>query len=126
MKRLVVDLDDTLTLSDETLSYTMKEPNLALIAKLREYERDGFEIIIQTARNMRTFQQSIGKINAQTLPGIIEWLKKHDVPYSEIHVGKPWCGTEGFYVDDRAVRPREFVRLSRGEIDGLLIRDRSV
>lgn len=124
MKRLVVDLDDTLTLSNENLSYAMKEPNLALIAKLREYEREGFEIIIQTARNMRTFQQSIGKINAQTLPVIIEWLKKHHVPYSEIHVGKPWCGTHGFYVDDRAVRPREFLRLSRDEIGALLTKDR--
>lgn len=124
MKRLIVDLDETLTLPNENLSYEMKEPNVALIAKLREYEREGFEIIIQTARNMRTFQQSVGKINAHTLPLIIDWLKKHDVPYSEIHVGKPWCGTEGFYVDDRAVRPREFVHLSRDEIGILLTRDR--
>lgn len=124
MKRLVIDLDDTLTVSDETLAYDSKQPNLRLIERLREYQKDGFEIIIQTARNMRTHRGSIGKINAQTLPVIIDWLKKHDVPYDEIYVGKPWCGSEGFYVDDKAVRPAEFIRLSREEIGALLMRDR--
>ena len=124
MKRLVIDLDDTLTVTDEALPYESKQPNRPLIEKLREYQRDGFEIIIMTARNMRTHQGSIGKINAQTLPVIIDWLRRHDVPYAEIHVGKPWCGTEGFYVDDKAVRPAEFMRLTRDEIAALLIRDR--
>jgi len=69
---------------------------------------------------MRTYQGAVGKINANTLPVILEWLKKHDVPYDEIYVGKPWCGTEGFYVDDRAIRPREFVTLSLAEINALI------
>ncbi|GBR01399.1 capsular biosynthesis protein [Asaia lannensis] len=120
MKRLVIDLDDTLTVNNPDLSYSEKEPNLPLIAKLREYKAMGFEILIQTARNMRTYQGSVGKINANTLPVIIDWLNKHDVPYDEIYVGKPWCGTEGFYVDDRAIRPSEFVSLSLSEINALI------
>ncbi len=120
MKRLIVDLDDTLTCPDRTRSYAEKEPNLPLVARLREYKADGFEIVIQTARNMRTFEGSIGKINVHTLPVIIAWLQRHDVPYDEIHVGKPWCGFEGFYVDDRAIRPSEFVSLSLEEINALI------
>ena len=120
MKRLVIDLDDTLTVNNPDLSYSEKEPNLPLIAKLREYKAMGFEILVQTARNMRTYQGSVGKINANTLPVIIDWLNKHDVPYDEIYVGKPWCGTEGFYVDDRAIRPSEFVSLSLSEINALI------
>lgn len=120
MKRLVVDLDDTLTKNNPDLSYSDKEPNLPLIEKLRDYKSQGFEILIQTARNMRTYQGAVGKINANTLPVIIEWLKKHDVPYDEIYVGKPWCGTEGFYIDDRAVRPSEFMSLSLEEINTLI------
>lgn len=120
MKRLVVDLDDTLTKNNPDLSYSNKEPNLPLIEKLRDYKSQGFEILIQTARNMRTYQGAVGKINANTLPVIIEWLKKHDVPYDEIYVGKPWCGTEGFYIDDRAVRPSEFLSLSLEEINTLI------
>lgn len=120
MKRLVVDLDDTLTVHGSAASYADKEPNRPLVAKLREYKAAGFEIIVQTARNMRTYQNSIGKINANTLPVILDWLKRHDIPYDEIHVGKPWCGTEGFYVDDRAVRPAEFLALSLDEIRALI------
>jgi capsule biosynthesis phosphatase len=69
---------------------------------------------------MRTHENNVGKITAHTVPIIIEWLQKHDIPYDEIFVGKPWCGHEGFYIDDRAIRPDEFVRLSKAEIDDLL------
>ncbi|TPW36230.1 HAD-IIIC family phosphatase [Oecophyllibacter saccharovorans] len=120
MKRLVFDLDNTITKNNPSLSYDQKEPNLPLIEKLREYKKQGFEIIIQTARNMHTYKGAIGKINANTLPIIIEWLRRHDVPYDEIYIGKPWCGIDGFYVDDRAIRPAEFLSLSLDEIKALV------
>jgi capsule biosynthesis phosphatase len=69
---------------------------------------------------MRTHEKSIGRINALTLPVVIDWLKRHDIPFDELHVGKPWAGPEGFYVDDRAVRPSEFATLSHAEILKLL------
>jgi len=120
MKRLVFDLDGVLTIDDPDRSYADREPNLAVIEKLRDYRAQGFEIAIFTARNMRTFGGQVGKINANTLPTVIDWLRRHDVPFDEIHVGKPWCGDEGFYVDDRAVRPSEFVALSLEQIQALL------
>jgi capsule biosynthesis phosphatase len=123
MKRLVFDLDGTLALDEPGLPYAERRPNAELIARLREYRAQGFEIIICSARNMRTHQGSIGKINALTLPIILDWLARHEVPYDEIHVGKPWCGAEGFYVDDKAVRPSEFVSLSLDEIRALLAKE---
>lgn len=119
MKRLVFDLDNTLTV-DGTGSYHDVEPRLDVVEQLKKYKRLGFEIIINTARNMRTYECSVGKINANTLPVIIDWLKKHDIPYDEIHVAKPWCGNEGFYIDDKAVRPSEFAELTYDEIQQLL------
>ena len=80
----------------------------------------GFEIVIHTSRNMRTHENNIGKITALTVPVILDWLSRHDVPFDELHVGKPWCGMEGFYVDDRALRPDEFIRLTIDEIRDLL------
>jgi len=65
---------------------------------------------------MKTHNNSVGLINAKTLPIIIEWLNRHEIPYDEIHVGKPWCGSEGFYIDDKAIRPDEFLNLSYEEI----------
>lgn len=126
MKRLIFDLDETLTSPEDPASYEFKNPNIALVEKLRKYKSEGFTIIIQTARNMRTFEGSIGKINAHTLPVIIDWLRKHEIPFDELHVGKPWCGTEGFYVDDKAIRPAEFIQFSLEEIQNILIRDRSI
>jgi capsule biosynthesis phosphatase len=120
MKRLVFDLDGTLTRDDPGVPYAGKQPDRAVAARLREYANDGFCIIIYTARNMATYRNSIGCINAHTLPVIIDWLKCNDIPYDEIHVGKPWCGDDGFYIDDRAIRPAEFVSLSRAQIMALV------
>lgn len=120
MKRLVFDLDGTLALDDPGRPYAEREPNLPVIARLREYREQGYSIIIASARNMRTYGGQIGLINANTLPVILDWLARHEVPYDEVHVGKPWCGTEGFYIDDRAVRPSEFLALSLDEIAALI------
>lgn len=120
MQRLVLDLDGTITEDDPDLPYPDKRPNLAVVAQIRRYKAQGFTIIIQSARNMRTYAGNVGQITAFTLPVIIDWLRRHEVPYDEIHVGKPWCGADGFYVDDRAIRPDEFTRLSLDEIHRLI------
>ncbi|ERS88672.1 phosphatase IIIC [Marinobacter sp. EVN1] len=119
MKKLIVDLDGTITKGD-TSDYRNVSPNQEVIDRLRFYKELGYEIIIQTARNMRTYEGNVGKINIHTLPIITEWLDRHRVPYDEIHVGKPWCGFEGFYIDDRAIRPSEFTRMSPEEIEELI------
>lgn len=123
MRRLVFDLDGTLTHDDAGVPYGERRPNRAVVEQLRAYRAMGFEIIICTARNMRTHGGQLGKINALTLPIILDWLARHDIPYDEIHVGKPWCGTDGFYVDDKAVRPSEFATLTYDEIRALLARE---
>jgi capsule biosynthesis phosphatase len=119
MKRLIIDLDGTIA-GPKAESYVDCTPDTEVIQKMRAYREAGFEIVIFTARNMRTYESSIGKINAHTLPVVLDWLNRYNVPYDEIIVGKPWCGTDGFYVDDRAIRPDEFKMLSRDEIDLLL------
>jgi capsule biosynthesis phosphatase len=124
MKRLIIDLDDTITLAAPD-GYDKALPNLALIARLRDYQACGFEIVIATSRSVRTFDGNIGKINAFTLPGIVAWLEKHAVPFDEIHVGKPWCGLEGFYVDDKAIRPSEFLRYPLAAIHELLAAEKA-
>lgn len=116
MQRIVVDLDGTLALGANGQDYASVEPNLPLVERLRAYRADGFEIVIHTSRNMRTYNGEIGKINVHTLPVILAWLKQHNVPYDEIIVGKPWCGFDGFYVDDRAVRPDEFIALDYSQL----------
>lgn len=119
MKNLVIDLDGTLTI-DAECSYEDKSINQEVLNQLKTYQKMGFKITIYTSRNMRTYKGNVGHINIHTLPGIIEWLDKYEVPYDEIIVGKPWCGFDGFYVDDKAIRPSEFTSMSYEEIIKLL------
>ncbi len=125
MNRIVIDLDGTLTYDDPTISYADRLPRHEVIEKLKLYKSLGYTICILTARNMRTFEGNVGKIAVHTLPVIQQWLTRHNVPFDEILIGKPWCGPEGFYVDDRALRPDEFVRLEPGEIAGVITPDPS-
>jgi capsule biosynthesis phosphatase len=120
MKRLVFDLDGVLAIEDPARDYADRQPNRPVVEALRRYKAEGFEIVVYSARNMRTYAGQIGKINANTLPVIVGWLRRHEIPFDEIFVGKPWCGTEGFYIDDRAIRPDEFVSLSLEEIQALI------
>ena len=123
MSMIVIDLDGTLTLPGSGEDYASLLPNEAVVAQVRRYAALGYRIAVMTSRNMRTFENSVGRINAHTLPIAIDWLKKHQIPFDEIHVGKPWCGLAGFYVDDRAIRPSEFVKLEPEAIQELLDRE---
>lgn len=117
---IICDLDGTLTLDEEGVEYPDKRPNTGVISRLQEFHRNGYLVAIFTSRNMRTFNGRVGKINIQTVPAIIDWLQRHKVPFDELHVGKPWCGPNGFYVDDKAIRPSEFLSLSVSAIDSLV------
>lgn len=119
MKRIIMDLDETIC-STVNGDYENSIPKLDVIERMHEFKAQGFEVVISTSRNMRTYAGNVGKINANTLPIIITWLAKHQVPYDEIYTGKPWCGTEGFYVDDRALRPQEFAVMTVDQINELL------
>ncbi|MBC6441952.1 MAG: HAD hydrolase family protein [Rhodobacteraceae bacterium] len=119
MKRLIMDLDNTLT-RGETSDYRNIPPNVDVIRALRHYREEGFEIVISTARGMRTYDRNVGKINIHTVPVILAWLTRHGVPFDELVVGKPWCGHQGFCVDDRTVRPDEFATMTHAQIRQLL------
>lgn len=118
MKRIIIDLDHTLCYADG--DYPNARPNQAVIDKLREYRALGFGIVVHTSRNMRTYEGNVGKINVHTVPVILDWLRRNGVDFDEVVVGKPWCGHEGFYVDDRALRPDEFARMTPEEVARLI------
>lgn len=118
---IVFDIDGTLCGGKkQDQSYLEVEPKKEVLKKLLEYRENNFYIILYTSRQMRTYQGNVGKINANTGKILFEWLDKHNIPYDEIHFGKPWCGKNGFYVDDKAIRPSEFLNLSFEEINELL------
>ena len=119
MKTIVMDLDNTISFTKNG-DYSAAEVDIEVVAKMREYKEMGFKIVIHSARNMRTYDGNLGLINANTLPVVMRWLDENDIPYDEILMGKPWCGFDGFYVDDKAVRPNEFKELSYEKIKELI------
>ena len=131
-KRLIIDLDHTICTpqensdqsTDRSRIYKDAEPIAEVVAQIRQYKMDGFQVVIHTSRNMRTYGGDADLIRLHTLPGIVDWLQRHNIPYDDIVIAKPWCGYEGFYVDDRAVRPSEFAQLSYEQINTLLARER--
>ena len=123
MKNLIIDLDDTIC-STENGDYENSKLKKGIIDKLKIYKQIGFKIVIHTSRNMRTYESNIGLINKNTIPIIVNWLNKNNVPFDEIIVGKPWCGNEGFYVDDKSIRPSEFENLSYDEILNILKKEK--
>lgn len=126
-KCLVLDVDGTLCdLKADGIAYADLAPIDSMVAQVRNYKQQGFHIILFTARNMRTHSGSVGKLNAETLKTLLTWLDKHDIPYDEIHVGKPWPGRGGFYVDDSAIRPSEFLSKSYDEVLELLEHERKL
>jgi capsule biosynthesis phosphatase len=74
---------------------------------------------------MRTYNGDIGKINVHTLPIILDFLEKYNIPHDEVIVGKPWCGFGGMYVDDRAIRPSEFIKMTENDLQSLLSQEES-
>ena len=116
--KIIIDLDDTIC-STKNGDYENSIPKEKVIKKIKEYKNLNFEIIIYTSRNMRTYKGNVDLIKANTLPIIIKWLKKFDVPYDQIIVGKPWPSFGGFYVDDKAIRPDEFINLTYSEIQNI-------
>jgi capsule biosynthesis phosphatase len=124
-KVVVIDIDGTLAdRRGPNQSYAEVSALPSVVEKVRSLKQQGYWIILYTSRNMRTYGGNIGQIMCHTAPVLAEWLGRHQIPYDELHFGKPWCGHDGFYVDDRAIRPREFVTLDLKEIEAICRRDR--
>lgn len=113
----VFDIDGTLCpIKKKEEKYEDLIPYGNIVQKLRYYKENGAKIVLYTSRNMNSYNGNIGLINKNTAKTLLEWLDKWDIPYDEIVYGKVWPGHNGFYVDDRTVRPDEFLNCSVEEL----------
>ena len=116
----VFDIDGTLCpIKKKNERYEELVPYSNVLEKLRYYHDNGAKIILFTSRNMNSYSGNLGLINKNTAKVLIEWLDKWDIPYDEIMYGKPWPGHKGFYVDDRTIRPDEFLSYTVEELDDI-------
>ncbi|HBI63460.1 MAG TPA: capsular biosynthesis protein [Lachnospiraceae bacterium] len=121
----VIDIDGTLCpIKKKGEKYEELIPFSDMIEKLRYYKANGAKIVLYTSRNMNSYNGNIGLINKHTATVLLEWLEKWEIPYDEIVYGKVWPGHKGFYVDDRTVRPDEFLKYSPEELDKICLASR--
>ena len=116
----VFDIDGTICpIKKKEEHYEDLVPYKEIVEKIREYREKGAKITLYTSRNMNSYQGNIGLINARTAKVLLQRLEKWEIPYDEIIYGKPWPGHQGFYVDDRTVRPDEFLKYNLEELEKL-------
>ena len=121
----VVDIDGTLCpIKKKEEKYEELVPYRGIVDRLQEYKEAGARIVLYTSRNMNSYHGNLGLINANTAKVLLKWLDDWEVPYDEILYGKPWPGHLGFYIDDRAVRPDEFMRMNVDEMEELCRKSR--
>lgn len=115
--RVCIDLDGTIceikkpneTYADVKVKKGAKE----FIDSLRE---QGCEIVINTARNMKTCGHNVGKVMKNVGQLTFEWLKENGIYYDEIFFGKP---NAHITIDDRVVRFESWDKLSVEQIKTL-------
>ena len=110
------DLDGTITidskadrncLADDINYYENVTPNIEVISIINDLHSKGNRIIIQTARGMKTSGNNVDIVKQRLGNVTIDWLRKHNVSYDEIHFGKPYAS---FYVDDKGINLKDFLR----------------
>ncbi len=113
----VFDIDGTICpIKKKEEKYGDLVPYASVVEKIRFYHEAGAKIVLFTSRNMNSYGGNLGLINKNTARILTEWLDQWNIPYDEIFYGKPWPGHKGFYVDDRSVRPDEFLAYTPEEL----------
>jgi capsule biosynthesis phosphatase len=124
-KALVVDIDGTLCpIKREGESYDDMIPEPRMLARLKALHAEGWVIILHSARGMRSNDGNPGKIARNVTPACYAGSPPMTSPSTSCTSPSPGPGRQGFYIDDRAVRPREFVELSFDALNALVERDR--
>jgi capsule biosynthesis phosphatase len=106
-RRLVMDLDGTLCEQTKGgAEYWDAAPKKDVIDRVNRLYDEGWHITIHTARGMRTCNGDVQKVRELYEQKTLDWLILNGVWFDDLIMGKP-VGDK--YVDDRSVRPDEFV-----------------
>lgn len=104
---LVVDVDDTIS-THVNRDYENAIPHYPIITRLNAMRSAGWRIVYFTARGSISCDGDLERIERERRPVLEAWMTKHGVQYDELKFGKP-IGV--YYIDDKALRPEEFMSL---------------
>lgn len=94
---LCFDIDNTIMFTSyEDGTYRVIGYNTPLIAKIKEMQKKGHTIILYTGRHWNHLEITLSQ------------LQPTGINYSSLVMGRP---VADLYIDDRALKPEEFLRL---------------
>lgn len=100
--RICIDLDGTICeIRRDDQKYSDLQPIKGAKEKIDQLKAQGHEIIINTARNMKTQERNVGKVLKNVGKVTLDWLEKNEIYYDEIFFGKP---DAHLTIDDRSHR----------------------
>ncbi len=101
--RLVVDLDNTLVTYPTVYNdYETSHPIVSTQNWIKDKASKGAEIIIASARRMKTYNNNIAAVVAATGLQTLNTIAQLELGETEVHFGKP---NGDIYLDDKALNP---------------------
>jgi len=112
-RRLVVDIDDTISVTTSR-DWENAKPNIPLINKLNNLKLNGWTVDYYTARGSISCKtRTEAKEKYESI--ILKWFKENGVLFDTLSFEKPLAA---YYIDDKAIRPDEFLELELEILDG--------
>lgn len=100
--RIAIDIDGTLChFRADGQGYSDVEPLPGAVERMRSLKAAGHELVLLTARHMKTCGGNVGMVVQREGLVLLEWLDRHGIPYDEIWFGKPHADV---YIDDNGYR----------------------
>lgn len=112
--RVVFDLDDTIC-KHKKRQFEKAVPIKDTVEKMRQMKKDGWEIIVYTARGQNSCKGNLADIEKKYADQITGWLSRNNVPFDELRFGKPLAD---LYVDDKGIGLAEFRETRIENCDG--------
>lgn len=113
VKRLVVDIDDTISFTLNR-DFNNAKPNLPLIKKLNSLYDSGTEICYVTARGSLSCN-SREEARKKYESDILDWFARNNVKYTLLSFDKLLAD---YYIDDKGITPDEFLNLDIEKLEG--------
>jgi capsule biosynthesis phosphatase len=105
--KYVIDIDNTISQTSFGVDYDNRIPIHKNLNVLKEILKKNNACLF-TSRGMLTYKNNVKEITKNHSLRLTKWLKSHGIRDIKIFFGKPYCGENGFYVDDRALYLDDF------------------
>lgn len=115
--RICIDLDGTIcTIKKPGETYADVKVQPGAREFLSKLHNEGHEIVIYTARNMKTQGHNVGKVLKNVGKITLDWLEKNNIYYDEIFFGKP---NADITIDDRCIRFEGWKKITLSDLEKL-------